>query len=166
MNHSSLELMQLLNSSFLSIVFYVLTFLLIALIIVYFVQRRNIKKSSKAALEKNFATKEIPLIKAYELMIDYFSKGLYKEGIISSYNALREFIFKSFDIKPETFETEKEIMENHYTKIKNLNQKIEKLYEIYEKARFGKGNFNINELDEYKSYYLKIIDSFSKNVDN
>jgi hypothetical protein len=47
MNHSSLELMQLLNSSFLSIVFYVLTFLLIALIIVYFVQRRNIKKVVK-----------------------------------------------------------------------------------------------------------------------
>lgn len=155
---------QLLNVSILSLIFYGLAFLLVVLIIVYYMQRRRLKGKVKPVKDTQ-TDDEFSLNQTYERLLDYFSKGLYKEGIIFSYNQLRDYLIKVNNIVIAQYETEREIVENHYYKIVN-DPAIKKLYISYEKSRFGKANFQINEIEEYKSNFLKILNLLNKNANN
>jgi hypothetical protein len=153
-----ITLFQIIDLQTLNLLFYILSVILIILIAFYFVQRYRIKKKKEEIIAKSYVSEEKKILdQIYETYLEYYKKGLLKEAIIKSYNSLRDFIIKKYNIKFDQNETEREILMNYYLKITELNPTMSSLYQIYEKTRFGNQEPSIEEMEKYKEYLLMIV---------
>jgi len=90
---------------------------------------------------------------------------LLNRAIIDSYSKLRNIITNHFNAFVAEHLTEKEAVEEVYSKHPSLiafSSTLGNIYKIYEKARFGKGDISSEEGYNYLSYLKDLVNSLKR----
>ncbi len=144
--------------------FLILLFISTLLVIIYIRKKRKLRKEvlkQKELLrlkQEEIAKLIEELLNSYEELI---KKKAFMKAILLSYNLIRELILNHMEVKVPPFLTEKEAIQE-YKKASNFyldTNMLLKLYQIYEKIRFGEKEPTQEEIEEYTITLKKLANT-------